>query len=128
MIHGTVFAKDLDRILQFYESLGFTRGSIKPNDFGVLQSGQSELTIVQIPEHISAGITISEPPVVRSDTAIKLVFEVPSIDDALLNVEVNGGSKGEFKRWHYANFSAHECVDPEGNVLQLRQIDDPPPT
>ena len=123
-IQGTVFAKDLERMLEFYQSLGFEPESIKPNDFGVLRSDESELTVVQIPEHISAEITISKPPVVRSDTAIKLVFVVPRIDEALKNVEKNGGSQGDFQAWQYADFIAQECVDPEGNVLQLRQIND----
>ena len=78
MIHATVFAKDFDRLVAFYQLFGFAPQTVEPKDFATLSDGDAELTIVQIPERYSRDIVIETPPVVRSTTPIKLTFIVVS--------------------------------------------------
>jgi hypothetical protein len=121
MIHATVFAKDQELLVTFYRQFGFVPTLTEPDDVAVLTDGDCELTIVSIPPHISRDIEISSPPQVRSQTPIKLTFIVAALDDALERAQHFGGSTADFKRWSMEGFDIQDCVDPEGNVFQLRQ-------
>ena len=123
MTHAAVvYAKNLDRLVDFYGALGFKMDEGKPGDYAVLTAPQMELSIVQIPEHIASQIDLSNPPQVRERTPIKLVFVVSSINEALAATRVLGGRvKDGSKRWQFRGYVIQDAVDPEGNVYQLRE-------
>ena len=77
-----VFAKELDRLAHFYESvLGLSR--LKDSEELIVLQGQDiQLLVHAIPPHIASGIQISSPPRRREDTALKFFFTVPSISAA----------------------------------------------
>ncbi len=55
----------------------------------------------------------------RVGRALKPVFEVASLADALALVEHAGGSVTDFT-FQIDGSTRHDVVDPDGNVLQLR--------
>ena len=123
MTHAAVvYAKSLDRLVNFYAALDLTVDERDAGDYAVLIGRHMELSIVQIPEHIARQIELSSPPQVREGTPIKLVFVVSSIDDALAATRVLGGRvKDGSKRWHFRGHAVQDAIDPEGNVYQLRE-------
>jgi len=123
MTHAAVvYAKDLERMVAFYTALGLTLDEFSRADYAVLTGANGlELSIIQIPERFASQITLSAPPQAREGTPIKLVFFVPSIDDALAAAGPLGGrSKDGSKPWRFRGHTVQDAVDPEGNVYQLR--------
>ena len=91
-------------------------------DHVVLESPALQLVIVAIPEHIAESIDLAEPPLPRTDTPIKLVFPVASIDAARTAAAARGGEVNPPEReWQFHGFRVCDGHDPEGNVVQLRQ-------
>lgn len=122
---AVIYAKDLDRLAEFYSNLEHEVVERADGDYVVMHSSQnpqSQLTIVQTPAAIAEQIDIKTPPKVRTDTPIKLTFITSSIDATLGRLEELGGiSNAEVKRWLFRDYTHHDIVDPEGNVVQLKQ-------
>jgi predicted enzyme related to lactoylglutathione lyase len=76
-----------------------------------------------IPDRIAKTIEITSPPARRTDMAVKLVFPVASIDDARLKAPALGGELNPKKKEFVARgFRACDGCDPEGNVIQFREL------
>ncbi len=123
MIQGAVlYAKELDRLVTFYSMLGGNVVDAQPGEYAVLQGSNTELSIVQSPKHIASEIQITTPPAVRTNTALKLMFLVPSINQALASaLQLGGITEPDAKRWEFRGHLIQDAVDPEGNVYQLCQ-------
>lgn len=80
---AVVYAVDHERVAAFYEGLLAMRRVHDGADHVVLQSPDIQLTVHAIPAFISATITITSPPALREDTAIKLFFTVASLAQAV---------------------------------------------
>ena len=119
---AVVYAGDLARLTAFYADVpGFTVAHSEP-DHVVLESPSLQLVIVAIPEHVAATISVADPPVRRTDTPIKLVFTVASIEDVRAAVELRGGQLNPPGReWQFQGFRVCDGHDPEGNVVQFRE-------
>jgi predicted enzyme related to lactoylglutathione lyase len=120
---AVIFAKDLQRVTTFYEKLlGLTAVHSEPEHV-VLASAPIELVIHAIPKAIADTFTIAVPPERRTETPIKLYFFVASIAEARVKAAALGGElnspEGE---WEARGFRACDGHDPEGNVLQLREL------
>ena len=93
--------------------------------FVLLGSAQLELAIVQIPEAIASALNIGHPPQPREETPIKLSFLVPDIELARPTVVSHGGAlKDAASAWSWRGARHLDGHDPEGNVFQLRQLED----
>jgi len=120
---AVLFAKDLPRVAKFYESL--VSMAVTHSDEGVivLESANQQLVIHGIPDRIAKTIEITSPPARRTDMAVKLVFPVASIDDARLKAPALGGELNPKKKEFVARgFRACDGCDPEGNVIQFREL------
>jgi predicted enzyme related to lactoylglutathione lyase len=119
---AVVYAKDLARVSAFYAGvLGFHVAHSEA-DHVVLESPAFQLVIVAIPEHIAESIDVAEPPVPRTDTPIKLVFPVASIEAARAAAASRGGQLNPPEReWQFQGFRVCDGHDPEGNVVQFRE-------
>ncbi len=124
MIDGAaVYVKDLEKMQQFYQALGFRLLEAEAGDFAVLGSGDTELSLVQIPAEYAADIVISSPPEAREETPIKLTIRVTDLAGTLLSVAACGGRTAEGGgQWTFRGFDLQDVIDPEGNVLQLKSI------
>jgi predicted enzyme related to lactoylglutathione lyase len=117
-----VYAKDLARVSAFYAGVpGFHVAHSEP-DHVVLESPALQLVIVAIPEHIAESIAVADPPVLRTDTPIKLVFQVASIEAVRAAAASRGGELDPPEsEWQFQGFRVCDGHDPEGNVVQFRE-------
>jgi len=124
-IGAVLYAKDLNRLVDFYQRLNLELVEIEDGDYAVLESikaAGAALTLVQAPAQIADNIEISSPPRVRASTPLKLTLLVDSIDSLLGGIDELGGiGNATIKRWGFRNHDHHDIVDPEGNVIQLKQ-------
>ena len=122
---AVLFAKDLERMANFYSELFGLERSESGSDFVELESTDSYLVVHAIPAKIAATITITDPPARRSNTAVTLVFPVRSIIEARERSTALGGSiDPDNLAFEARGFRACNGVDPEGNVIQLRELID----
>jgi predicted enzyme related to lactoylglutathione lyase len=124
MIHpgAVVYAKNLDKVGAFYAAVTGFVVTHSAADHMTLAGESFQLVIVAIPASIAAGIEIADPPVRREDTAIKLMFAVPSLSAARKVVAAHGGELNPIE-WEWQSEGVRVCDghDPEGNVIQLRE-------
>ena len=117
-----LYAKDLDRVVAFYSAvLGF-QASDRDESHVVLESRSAQLVVVRIPDRIASSIDISVPPARRADAAIKPFFMVPSVAAARASAEAFGGMvNSPDKEWTFQGCTVCDGLDPEGNVIQMRE-------
>lgn len=119
---AVIFAKDIRRLADFYEQLCGLAAVHAESDHIVLESGTVQIVVHAIPKRIAQTITITQPPVVREETPLKLFFTVPDLAQARLRAVALGGHIAPAAReWEARGFRACDGHDPEGNVIQLRQ-------
>jgi hypothetical protein len=91
-------------------------------DFSVLVSEELELSLVAMPGKVAATVVISTPPERRTALPIKLAFEVESLEGLRSAVIAAGGWMDPLESaWELRGHRHPDCLDPEGNVVQLRQ-------
>lgn len=116
-----LYAKDVARLERFYGDIAVMRRLHADDHIAVLESADLQLVLHVIPPHIAADITITTPPQRREDTALKFFFTVDGTLDALApRIAAHGGVLFE-ERWNGPGFVAANAMDPEGNVLQVRE-------
>jgi hypothetical protein len=114
-----VFSIDVPRLAMFYESVLGATPLGEPSDDIRLMSERDEVLIHSIPKRIALEIKVTSPPVARGNSALKPVFDVASLENALASVEARGGvvtSTG----FSSDGLTRRDVLDPEGNVIQLR--------
>jgi predicted enzyme related to lactoylglutathione lyase len=122
MAAAVLYVRDLARMRAFYERcLGLA--AAEPGDgYCVLASADWDLSLVAVPPARAAAIVIADPPERRSGTPVKLAFEVPSIEALQPAVTAAGGQLDPAAAaWEFRGRRHLDCLDPEGNVVQLRQ-------
>ena len=120
---AVVYAKDIHRLARFYAAVADLEVMHEVADHIVLESESLELVIVAIPEAIASRIVIRTPPEKREATAFKLVFAVSSITEAREAAKANEGEiYPPAKEWSFQGLRTCDGVDPEGNVIQLREL------
>ena len=109
---------------RFYaELLGLSASDVRAGDFVSLGSGDGdlELSIVAIPDRISAGIVITEPPERRTQAAMKPSFAVDNLEVVRRRApELGGVVDDAATEWSWRGMVHCDGHDPEGNVFQLR--------
>ncbi|HVK93895.1 MAG TPA: VOC family protein [Noviherbaspirillum sp.] len=119
---ATVYAKDLKCVVAFYEEVCGLRLTLREHDFVVLENGQLQIVIVEIPEHIARTFEISSPPVRREDSALKLTFVVENVAAARVTAcKLGGVIDPKEKEWEFQGMLVCDGHDPEGNVIQVRE-------
>jgi len=118
-----MYAKDIHVLARFYAAVADLEVMHEVDDHIVLESETVELVIVAIPAATAARIVITTPPQRRENTAFKLVFAVPSLAAARATAEANGGVLDPpGKEWKFQGLRVCDACDPEGNVIQLREL------
>jgi predicted enzyme related to lactoylglutathione lyase len=117
---AVIYARDLARLSDFYlRTLGMRLLHAEPGH-QVIESDDMQLHMYAIPAHIASTFSISSPPQVREEQAIKLFFTVPSIADAAAVAASLGGAVSG-PQSPGPGFRMRNGYDPEGNVFQLRE-------
>jgi predicted enzyme related to lactoylglutathione lyase len=115
---AVLYVGDLLRMQAFYtQCFGLTPLDTDDSYVG-LRSGTWLLTLVKS----SDAAPTTNPPQRRAGTAVKLAFEVLSINDLRPMVSDLGGQvSAPDAEWDFRNAIHCDCLDPEGNVVQLIQ-------
>ena len=89
----------------------------------VLESETYELVVVAIPAAIAKNIVIRTPPERRENTAFKLAFLVDSLAEARATATAAGGDLNPIaKEWDFQGMRVCDGCDPEGNMIQVREL------
>ena len=122
MLMGAVlYAKNMEVLVSFYQWLGFELRD-QSQDFALLERAGTELSVIQAPDAIADAIDLGDPPESRTQTPIKLVFLVDSIETVSSRLSEHGGRMDRgHARWEFGGYFVQDAVDPEGNIFQLRQ-------
>lgn len=117
---AVIYVGDLERMRAFYQRcFELSTADTGPGYHG-LRSDSWLLTLVYSPEAVPA----TTPPTRRANTPVKLAFEVPSIQSLRPIVARLGGEVSPVDaEWEFRNAVHCDCVDPEGNVVQLIEPD-----
>ncbi len=120
---AVLYVKDMRLMRTFYETcLGMSTAESEGDDFSLLGSDDWNLSLVSVPEAIAATFVITVPPRRREDAPVKLAFEVTSIEELCSVVIDTGGQIDPIESaWEFRGYRHLDCLDPEGNVVQLRQ-------
>lgn len=115
-----LFAKDLAALSNFYQAVLGASASQWAEDHVVIASTKLRLLIHRLPADVAANVQVASPPRTRSETAIKLVFEVASIAAARRSAGEHGGQLfPAASEWVDGDFRVCDGTDPEGNVVQF---------
>ncbi len=121
MLTTMIFAKDHDAMVGFYRD-GFelrVDAAASSDGYTVLYADATKLSIHSIPPEIAEGITIASPPQPRSDSAVKLLFEVGDLDATLERLQDLGGQLFET-----TTDDACDGCDVEGNTFRVSSVPD----
>ena len=118
---AVIYAKRLDRLVEFYaRAVGFEIVE-RSDEYAVLDSGEIQLVVLQAPARIADSITISDPPTLRENTPIKLVF-FTEIDPVRRAAPRYGGAmNSSASEWQFHEMRVCDGSDPEGNIFQVRE-------
>ena len=120
-----IYAKNVETLSAFYQTVLSMTTVETSESHHVLSNGSIELVIHGIPENIADNISISEPPDLRISTAIKPAFVVASLEKVRQACEkTNGGLQPASNVWTFRGASVIDGWDPEGNVIQFKQVND----
>src|SRR5262252_963868 len=102
LIGAVLYAKDLQRLVEFYSAVACLDVQSVQKGFAILGRESSQLVIVRIPKRIADTIDISTPPERREDTPIKLVFSVEDIASVRNRATERGGAINTVEReWEF---------------------------
>lgn len=116
---AVVFAADPARLARFYVAMTGLSVVTEDRQHTVLESETFQLVL----HAMSGDHAVESPPVVREDACIKLAFPVASLAQARATAATLGGQVYPLSHeWQARGFRACDGIDPEGNVVQFREI------
>jgi predicted enzyme related to lactoylglutathione lyase len=116
---AVIFTGDHKRLAKFYEAVTDLTASFTDEQISVLSSDNFELVIHSLPGEPAT----REPLRVREDSYIKPFFPVASLAETRKRAAALGGQlRPQNQEWEARGFCACEGTDPDGNVIQFRQV------
>lgn len=120
---AVIFAADVDRVARFYEVLLLMSPVHVEPGLRVIASDRTELVVHGVPPQVLDAVPPGDGPAAREDVAIKPFFVVPSLAEAREMAPSLGGYLFPPEREFTARrFRACNACDPEGNVVQFREL------
>ncbi len=114
-----IFTGDKQNLARFYEGVAGLSVRFSDSQISVLGSDAFELVIHTLPHEPPVG----DPPPLREDVYLKPFFPVPSLSDARERAAALGGQlRPPDEEWEARGFIACEAMDPDGNVIQFREM------
>ena len=116
-----LFVADVARLTDFYRQLAQMQLLHQEPSHAVLELQGLELVIHALPYTTPSAVTAAT--VVREDAYSKLCLPVPSVAEAREIAKGLGGAiLPPSKEWAARGFRACDGHDPEGNVIQVREL------
>ena len=119
-----IFAKNVNQVSLFYQqALGLkVQASDKTHDLLVGQ--HHEVVVHAISKAYAQSIEIESPPNRREDVALKPIFVVEDLELVRAAAKTHGGYLKPIKQaWRIRGYIVLDGSDPEGNVIQFKQVD-----
>jgi predicted enzyme related to lactoylglutathione lyase len=116
---AVIYVTGLSQMRAFYQECFGLEITDSAGDYCVLRSGAWTLSLVATPA--AAAVQISIPPARRDRTPVKLAFGVPDIEGLRPLIARLGGQLDPGHAWEFRHLLHCDCLDPEGNVVQLVQ-------
>ncbi len=119
-----VFAKSKKVVSTFYQqTLGLKVQESEPTH-DLLVNASYELVVHAISKAYAASIDIESPPVPRDECAMKPTFVVDDLERVRAAVKQTGGHLKPLKQaWRFRGMIVLDGWDPEGNIVQFKQLD-----
>lgn len=114
-----VFSVDVHRLAAFYEAILGAKANHEPSGDIRLLGDREDVLVHSVPAAIAKTIELRTPPEPREGSAMKPVFDVSSLEDALEQVDARGGVVTG-RTFSIDGLTRHDVIDPDGNVIQLR--------
>ena len=120
---AVLFASGLDQVATFYSKVLGLGEANRDDDHILLESPGFQLVVHRIPDHSATAIQPAEPPTRRAKAAFKPVFFVHNIASVRTVASAHGGTlEPQEMEWSFDGVVVCDAVDPEGNVIQFREI------
>lgn len=117
-----IYAKDPQRLADFYAEVAGLALMDANDDFVVLESTATQVVIVRMSPEIAESIILTDPPTIREDTPIKPVLFVLSLAAARATAARTAGKlKPPEAEWTFRGVRGVDGNDPEGNVFRLQE-------
>jgi predicted enzyme related to lactoylglutathione lyase len=119
-----VFAKQVDKVSLFYQQALGLKVEVSDKTHDLLVGQNYEVVVHAISKAYAQSIEIELPPKRRDDVALKPTFVVDDLDVVRAAAKANGGFLKPIKQaWRIRGFIVLDGYDPEGNVIQFKQLD-----
>lgn len=120
---AVVYAKEPQALAAFYRSTLELAVLDEQAGFIALGGEGVDLVVVRMAERIAKAVRISTPPELRESTPVKLSFRVRDLGRAReAAIATGGGTKKLGEAWSWRGELHLDGFDPEGNVVQFRQV------
>lgn len=122
--HGMViYACNKAQMTAFYQRTLGLQLSASHDSHDLLAGPGLSLVIHAIPAAIAQQISITTPPALREDTAIKPMFVVTDLAIVRREAEATGGGlQPDSRAWQMNGHTVLDGWDPEGNIVQFQQV------
>lgn len=119
-----IFAKDAPRLADFYRHVLRLAVAGEDAHHVLLRGDGVEVVIHALPPAHAAEVRVTRPPRVREEAAIKPVFLVDDLEATRAEANLRGGQlKPREMMWRWRGCLVLDGWDPEGNVVQFRQVE-----
>ena len=119
-----VFAKQVDKVSLFYQQALGLKVEVSDKTHDLLVGQNYEVVVHAISKAYAQSIEIESPPKRRDDVALKPTFVVDDLEVVRAAAKANGGFLKPIKQaWRIRGFIVLDGSDPEGNVIQFKQVD-----
>jgi len=119
-----VFAKQVDKVSLFYQQALGLKVEVSDKTHDLLVGQNYEVVVHAISKVYAQSIEIELPPKRRDDVALKPTFVVDDLEVVRAAAKANGGFLKPIKQaWRIRGFIVLDGYDPEGNVIQFKQLD-----
>ncbi len=122
-----VFAKNVEQVSLFYQQALKLKVQASDKTHDLLVGQNHEVVVHAISKAYAESINIESPPIRRDDVALKPTFVVDDLEVVRTAAKVNGGYLKPLKQaWRFRGYIVLDGCDPEGNVIQFKQVDPDP--
>ena len=119
-----VFAKKIEKVSLFYQQALGLKVEVSDKSHDLLVGQNYEVVVHAISKAYAQSIEIESPPKRRDDVALKPTFVVDDLEVVRAAAKANGGFLKPIKQaWRIRGFIVLDGCDPEGNVIQFKQVD-----
>jgi predicted enzyme related to lactoylglutathione lyase len=119
-----VFAKKIEKVSLFYQQALGLKVEVSDKSHDLLVGQNYEVVVHAISKAYAQSIEIESPPKRRDDVALKPTFVVDDLEVVRAAAKTNGGYLKPIKQaWRIRGYIVLDGTDPEGNVIQFKQVD-----